>query len=208
VVFLADPERGHSLYYAHLDRQTVAAGQRVRAGDTVGFVGNTGNARTTAPHLHFGVYRAGEGAVDPFPYVDTRRPPPARSTRATPPSSGGSPGHAARWRSMPARARGPRRWPRSRPRPWWRWTGRPAPGWLRVRLPDLRTGYVPAPSMESVERPVTREVVAAGRPVRARPAAGSPPLAVTAGGPLPVYGRFGAYRWVEVEGRRGWAEGD
>ena len=41
----------------------------VRAGDTLGLVGNTGNARTTAPHLHFGIYRAGRGAVDPWPFL-------------------------------------------------------------------------------------------------------------------------------------------
>jgi len=69
VVWLADTEHGAHLYYAHLDRQLVQPGQRVRAGDTLGLVGNTGNARTTVPHLHFGIYRAGEGAIDPLPAV-------------------------------------------------------------------------------------------------------------------------------------------
>jgi murein DD-endopeptidase MepM/ murein hydrolase activator NlpD len=69
VVWLSDGARGQSLYYAHLDRHAVTQGQRVRTGDTVGFVGNTGNARTTAPHLHFGIYRRGRGPVDPLPYV-------------------------------------------------------------------------------------------------------------------------------------------
>lgn len=74
VVWLWDPARGHTLYYAHLDRHAVSAGQRVRKGDVVGFIGNTGNARTTAPHLHFGIYRRGQGAVDPLYYVVD--PPP------------------------------------------------------------------------------------------------------------------------------------
>ena len=69
VVWLWDPVRGHTLYYAHLERQAVSRGQRVRRGDVVGFVGNTGNARTTAPHLHFGIYRRGRGAIDPLYYV-------------------------------------------------------------------------------------------------------------------------------------------
>lgn len=64
VVWLRD-HRGNSLYYAHLDRQAVVEGTRVGAGDTIGFVGNTGNAITTPPHLHFGVYRRGEGPLDP-----------------------------------------------------------------------------------------------------------------------------------------------
>jgi murein DD-endopeptidase MepM/ murein hydrolase activator NlpD len=49
------------LYYAHLDRQLVERGQFVRAGDPIGTVGNTGNARTTPPHLHFGVYVRRDG---------------------------------------------------------------------------------------------------------------------------------------------------
>ncbi len=69
-----------SLYYAHLDRQLVEPGARVAAGDTLGEVGNTGNAATTPPHLHFGVYGRG-GAVDPEPFVVGRRPAPR--TRAS-----------------------------------------------------------------------------------------------------------------------------
>lgn len=72
VVWLSDGRRRQTLYYAHLDRHAVVAGQTVRVGDTLGFVGNTGNARTTPPHLHFGIYRRGEGAVDPLPWVRRR----------------------------------------------------------------------------------------------------------------------------------------
>ena len=68
VVWLRDG-RGHALYYAHLDRQLVREGERVSPGDTVGLVGRTGNARTTPAHLHFGVYRRGEGPVDPLWFV-------------------------------------------------------------------------------------------------------------------------------------------
>lgn len=59
---------GYSLYYAHLDSIAVSIAQRVKRGDTLGFVGNTGNARFTSPHLHFGIYKTG-GAVDPLSYV-------------------------------------------------------------------------------------------------------------------------------------------
>jgi murein DD-endopeptidase MepM/ murein hydrolase activator NlpD len=58
---------GNSLYYAHLDSVAVLPGATVKTGDTLGFVGNTGNARFTPAHLHFGVYRG--GAVNPLPYV-------------------------------------------------------------------------------------------------------------------------------------------
>lgn len=69
-VWLRDAERGFSLYFAHLDSQLVSFGQRLNAGDTLGLVGNTGNARFTPPHLHFGIYSG--GAFDPFPMVDNR----------------------------------------------------------------------------------------------------------------------------------------
>lgn len=61
--------RNLSLYYAHLDKQLVQEGQQVKKGDTLGLVGNTGNAMTTPPHLHFGIYSVG-GPIDPLPYVN------------------------------------------------------------------------------------------------------------------------------------------
>ena len=75
VVWLRPDGADVSLYYAHLDTQRVAPGARVAAGDTLGTVGNTGNAAATPPHLHFGVYGRG-GAVDPEPFLVGRRPAP------------------------------------------------------------------------------------------------------------------------------------
>lgn len=73
VVFLRPRGKNYSLYYAHLDEQLVSQGQSVQTGDTLGLIGNTGNARNTPAHLHFGIYTPG-GAVDPFPYVNDNRP--------------------------------------------------------------------------------------------------------------------------------------
>ena len=69
VVWVWNPDRGLRLYYAHLDEQLVATGARVKAGDVLGTVGNTGNARTTTPHLHFGIYERGTGAIDPYWFI-------------------------------------------------------------------------------------------------------------------------------------------
>jgi murein DD-endopeptidase MepM/ murein hydrolase activator NlpD len=59
---------GPSIYYAHLDSQLVDDGQSVKKGDVLGLMGNTGNAITTSPHLHFGIYTSG-GAINPLDYV-------------------------------------------------------------------------------------------------------------------------------------------
>ncbi len=75
VVFMRPGGSNVSIYYAHLDSQLVREGQRVEIGDTIGLIGNTGNARTTPPHLHLGIYAAG-GAIDPFPFVNYNRPLP------------------------------------------------------------------------------------------------------------------------------------
>jgi len=52
--------------YGHMSRLNVAAGQRVRKGDIIGFVGSTG--RSTGPHLHYEV-RVHDQAVNPIPYM-------------------------------------------------------------------------------------------------------------------------------------------
>ena len=67
-VWLRVDNRNITLYYAHLDQQLVREGQYVKKGETIGLVGNTGNARTTPPHLHFGIYTF-QGAEDPLVFV-------------------------------------------------------------------------------------------------------------------------------------------
>ncbi|MEZ4385479.1 MAG: peptidoglycan DD-metalloendopeptidase family protein [Nannocystaceae bacterium] len=74
-IWVEDETRGIRLYYAHLSQVFVHTGQRVRAGEIIGRVGTTGNAATTAPHLHFGVYA--RRPVDPAPFLEASRPAPA-----------------------------------------------------------------------------------------------------------------------------------
>jgi len=73
--------QGNEFYYAHLSAFTPLAknGYRVKAGEVVGFVGNTGDAAGTPPHLHFEVhpfsllFMGYDGAVDPTTYLDAWR---------------------------------------------------------------------------------------------------------------------------------------
>jgi len=60
-------------YYAHLNKfARVRLYDRVKEGQVIGYVGKTGNAKTTPAHLHYGVYLA-RGAVNPYPLIDQNR---------------------------------------------------------------------------------------------------------------------------------------
>lgn len=79
VVWLRPKGRDYTLYYAHLDQQIATEGQDVKTGDTLGLMGNTGNAKNTPTHLHFGIYTYG-GAVNPLPFIDPVTKTPANIT--------------------------------------------------------------------------------------------------------------------------------
>ena len=78
---------GQSFYYAHLDRWAsgLYEGMEVRSGDLLGYVGNTGNAKTTPSHLHFGVNDNDE-MVNPYPLLT--KAVPVRHARVAVESAG------------------------------------------------------------------------------------------------------------------------
>ncbi|HJR65935.1 MAG TPA: M23 family metallopeptidase [Gemmatimonadaceae bacterium] len=205
VVWLLDTRREQSLYYAHLDRQLVDAGDIVQVGDTLGLVGNTGNARSTPPHLHFGIYRRGQGPVDPLPFIDTRRGTPPEITADT--SLFGARMRIARaqvvMRPSP-RANGDST--RAVPRSAVLTVLGAAGGWLRVRLPGGEAGFVTATAVQRLGAPITVVSREAGVVLRERP---SPAAVIVDSLPsrarLSVLGRYG--RWLLVateEKREGW----
>ena len=61
IIYATDPDERFVYYYAHLDRHArgLQVGQRVRKGDVIGYVGTTGNAPASVPHLHFQVMLRG-----------------------------------------------------------------------------------------------------------------------------------------------------
>lgn len=65
---------GVRYYYAHLDSvaEGVIFGKEVSTSTVIGFVGNTGNAQDTPPHLHFGMYK--NGAENPYELFLSRAP--------------------------------------------------------------------------------------------------------------------------------------
>jgi murein DD-endopeptidase MepM/ murein hydrolase activator NlpD len=81
---------GRVYYYAHLDKYApgLQIGDRVNTHTVLGYVGTTGNAQGTPPHLHFGIYTS-SGAINPLPLLTDRPAPlnertPPRVTNAPP----------------------------------------------------------------------------------------------------------------------------
>ena len=193
VIMIRDEVRREGHYYAHLDTQLVREGEAVERGDTIGLVGNTGNARTTPPHLHFGIYQ--RGAVDPWPYVaapdsvpDPVEVPAGRfgswvraGRRGAPlaPAPGAEPARTLEARTV-ARALGGNA------------------GWYRVRLPDGTEGYLPAARTEDV---TSLGRVAPAALLRERPDSAAVVVALgEAREGAEVLGRFGAFDLVRLDG--------
>ena len=94
VVWVLGPG-GQRHYYAHLDSYSdVQPGMRIEAGRVLGHVGDTGNAKGTPPHLHYGIYDTG-GAINPYPLLKADPAPigapaaaPASASATAPTASG------------------------------------------------------------------------------------------------------------------------
>ncbi len=195
VVWLSDGRRSQAVYYAHLDSQTVREGDRVRRGDTVGFVGNSGNARTTVPHLHFGIYRRQRGPFDPLPSIDL---PPVPALLPAP----ASPGELARLGGLgrirravdglPARTLGVL-------------VGASSSKGLRLRFPDGSERYVLAAAVEE-PRPDQTLAVRARRTLTDQPRPDAASLAsLPEGARVTALGRFESFDLVETPGgTTGW----
>ena len=74
---------GRVYYYAHLEKYArgIEVGDPVTTRTVLGYVGTTGNAAGTPPHLHFGIYTT-TGAINPLPLLTDRTTP--RLTNSTP----------------------------------------------------------------------------------------------------------------------------
>ena len=80
-VYQYDPQEKYAYYYAHLDRYAkgLEEGRVLKRGDLIGYVGSTGNAPASAPHLHFAITEMDHQKrwfrgkpVNPYPYLVPR----------------------------------------------------------------------------------------------------------------------------------------
>lgn len=204
-VWLRDNKRSQSLYYAHLDSQLVAEGASVKAGDTLGWVGNTGNAKNTAPHLHFSIYKRGSGAIDPYPFIARQKskPPRVRVDSALI-------GQLVRTKTIASTLRSA---PSSRSSALLSLTPHlplevlaATQNWLRVATPDGYTGYLSRSSIELLTRPIqtlqldTAKEIWTGVTDEAMPFAALP-----AKSEVVVLGNSQGFAWIKtIAGLEGW----
>ena len=80
-IYQFDPGERLAYYYAHLDSYAagVAEGKLLTRGEVIGYVGSTGNANPSAPHLHFAIFELGPEkrwwkgtAINPYPLLTGR----------------------------------------------------------------------------------------------------------------------------------------
>jgi peptidoglycan LD-endopeptidase LytH len=187
-----------SFYYAHLDSIAVSPGDRVRRGDVLGTVGNTGNAVTTSPHLHFGIYKFVRGAVDPLPLVgrkklvDTYAPPLVEL--------------APRWLSINTEKANLRSGPSlktaivaSLMRAELVQVDSVAGDWLRVTTGKGTKGFIARRLTETPSESIltlTENYVAFSLPDDTAPVVGD----FSAGDKLPTLGQFGSFAWIKMPG--------
>ena len=196
VIWLHDTERNQNLYYAHLDRQLAVEGEEVRQGDTIGFVGNTGNARTTPPHLHFGIYRRGQGAINPFHYVWQ---PPAEPPALTADSA--ALGRWVRVANQRAVLAGAGSGADTLPRATLMRVIGASGHRYRVELPDRSGGFIAGQSVEPVEGPIRRTQSVGDERLLDQPLPGAVVIEpLQPGSSLGVLGEWRQYQLVRTAG--------
>jgi len=203
VVWLRDRRVSRSFYYAHLTRWAFEDSTAVQAGDVVGYVGNTGNARSTAPHLHFGIYE--RGAIDPLPFLQADDAVPAPNARGADALGELVRTSLARTPLAPGINRSPPPQTQLARGSVARVLGLSGAR-MRVMLPDQSTGYLDASAVDLARGALRQQRLVAGAIVRDQPLVHAP-IFHTVEQPVTVdvLGQFGGFDLIRLEsGSLGW----
>lgn len=206
VIWVNDAKRGYNYYYAHLDSQLVKPGMRVNTGDTLGLIGNTGNAITTPPHLHFGIYAYGRGSIDPYVFFHQTEMPVIdslqikqlagmwASTTATKSNFRAAPATDAKVDTVlavntPLLIKGI------------------AGEWLRVELPEGMGGFVHQSLVQAIPQAIHEYQAAKKKIIRKRPSIVAPATGfVNADEAIAVYNEYNSWQLVLSGNEFGWIE--
>ena len=152
VIFLRPDNKDYTLYYAHLDEQLVQPGELVKEGDVIGLMGKTGNAATTSPHLHFGIYTFG-GAIDPLVFVNPvrKKPLPISVSLSSVGKLARSDGRTIKVYGEPSAT--PSNYITLSDNSLLRVQAASA-GWYKVALPDGQKGYVQGSGVNDLNKPL------------------------------------------------------
>jgi peptidoglycan LD-endopeptidase LytH len=201
VVFLRPKGQNYNLYYAHLDQQLVRDGESVNAGDTIGLIGNTGNARTTPAHLHFGIYASG-GAIDPFPFVNFNRSPEKEVKADTSHLS-----DYVRVTTNTALRFEPSNVSKlitELPAGCFMKVLAAADDFFKIRLPDGREGYVNRSFI--TDEPISQKTFADSLTLFDMPHADAAVKMIIGPGPVSILGTWEKFYFVKWKGSEGWIE--
>ena len=195
VVWLRVKDRDYTLYYAHLDSQTVTDGQEIGTGDTLGLMGNTGNARSTSPHLHFGVYTF-NGPVDPLPFVNPVESEPDRITGSLSMLGklGRSTGISTKFYNEATSAAGTTLQAGTILQ-----VDAATSSWFKVTLPDGRPGFIRSTAVSDLDQPVRTLRLTTDESVYDRPdTMAAKKTSIPTGEPVDILGTYQAYHFIKT----------
>jgi hypothetical protein len=193
------------MYFAHLQDLKVVEGMYVSKGDTIGTVGNSGNARTTAPHLHFGIYKS--GPIDPYHFiVETKTRLKRKLAKESIVGQTMRTKYNTQLKVLDITRKSKRvNLPKDQII---KVLGRSA-AYYRVMLPDESEGYIVYDKLEKTEKPLSHHQVSAEQVVLSQPSLAAYEIdKINNGTKVKVLGKNNDYSLVEYgQGETGWVLG-
>lgn len=201
VIWFADKERQQTIYFAHLQDVYVSEDDQILKGDTIGTVGNSGNAKTTACHLHFGIYK--NGPIDPYHFVVMPRTRYKKDlTKKEFIGTVARTNKATQLKVNNIRRKGPK-------------TSLPenqiinvlgtSGAYYKVELPDNTLGYLAYTDIEKTDRKVSRLKITTPKELYTDPTDQSMVLnTLQKVGEIEILGNHGEYHYVSTDQETGW----